>query len=309
MSTATVSDRRVLVTGGGGFIGSHLTSALATDNHVRVLDDFSTGQRANLPEDVTVIEGDVRDRETVDAAMEGVDIVFHEAAMVSVPESIEQPADCHELNGTATVDVFDCARKRDTQVVFASSAAVYGTPDDVPIGADSPTEPNSPYGFEKRLGEQYARFYNERYGLPTVPLRYFNVYGPRGLDGEYAGVIGTFIRQAQAGEPLTVEGDGTQTRDFVHVDDIVRANLLAATTDAVGRPFNVGTGQSVSINELAETVRDVVGADVSIDHVPGRKNDIEHSKADLSDARELLGYEPTVPLREGLKATLDAEGG
>ncbi|MHC3381357.1 NAD-dependent epimerase/dehydratase family protein [Haloarcula sp. H-GB5] len=307
MSTETVSGRRVLVTGGGGFIGSHLASALAADNHVRVLDDFSTGRRANLPDDVTVIKGDVRDRATLDTAMEGIDIVFHEAAMVSVPESIEQPVDCHELNGTATVDVFDCARRQDTRVVFASSAAVYGTPDDVPIGEDTPTEPNSPYGFEKHLGEQYARFYTEQYGLPTVPLRYFNVYGPRGLDGEYAGVIGTFVRQAQAGEPLTVEGDGTQTRDFVHVDDVVRANLLAATTDAVGRPFNVGTGRSVTINELAETVRDVVGSDIAIEHVPGRANDIQQSEADLGDAGELLGYEPTLSLREGLEATLDAE--
>ena len=307
MSTDTISDCQVLVTGGGGFIGSHLASALAVDNRVRVLDDFSTGRRANLPEDVTVIEGDVRDEQTVDAAMDDVDVVFHEAAMVSVPESVEQPVDCHELNGTATVDVFDCARRHDARVVFASSAAVYGTPDVVPISEDAPTGPNSPYGFEKHLGEQYARFYTEQYGLPTVPLRYFNVYGPRGLDGEYAGVIGTFVRQAQAGEPLTVEGDGEQTRDFVHVDDVVRANLLAATTDAVGRPFNVGTGRSSSINELAETVRDVVGSDIAINHVPGRTNDIEQSEADLGDARELLGYEPTMSLRDGLEATLDAE--
>lgn len=307
MSTDTISDCQVLVTGGGGFIGSHLASALAVDNRVRVLDDFSTGRRANLPEDVTVIEGDVRDEQTVDAAMDDVDVVFHEAAMVSVPESVEQPVDCHELNGTATVDVFDCARRHDARVVFASSAAVYGTPDVVPISEDAPTDPNSPYGFEKHLGEQYARFYTEQYGLPTVPLRYFNVYGPRGLDGEYAGVIGTFVRQAQAGEPLTVEGDGEQTRDFVHVDDVVRANLLAATTDAVGRPFNVGTGRSSSINELAETVRDVVGSDIAINHVPGRTNDIEQSEADLGDARELLGYEPTMSLRDGLEATLDAE--
>ena len=307
MSTDTISDCQVLVTGGGGFIGSHLASALAADNRVRVLDDFSTGRRANLPEDVTVIEGDVRDEQTVDAAMDDVDVVFHEAAMVSVPESVEQPVDCHELNGTATVDVFDCARRHDARVVFASSAAVYGTPDVVPISEDAPTGPNSPYGFEKHLGEQYARFYTEQYGLPTVPLRYFNVYGPRGLDGEYAGVIGTFVRQAQAGEPLTVEGDGEQTRDFVHVDDVVRANLLAATTDAVGRPFNVGTGRSSSINELAETVRDVVGSDIAINHVPGRTNDIEQSEADLGDARELLGYEPTMSLRDGLEATLDAE--
>ncbi|KAA9395869.1 NAD-dependent epimerase/dehydratase family protein [Haloarcula sp. CBA1130] len=308
MSTNDVRNCRVLVTGGAGFIGSHLTSALAEENHVRVLDDFSTGQQANLPENVTVIEGDIRERDTVSEAMDDVDIVFHEAAMVSVPESIEQPVNCHEVNGSATVTVFDCARQQDARVVLASSAAVYGNPDTVPIKEAEPTDPRTPYGIEKHLGEQYARFYTERYGLPTVPLRYFNVYGPRGLDGEYAGVIGTFIRQAQAGNPLTIEGDGKQTRDFVYVDDVVRANLLAATTDTIGRPFNVGTGRSVSINELAKTVRDVVGADVAIKHVPERTNDIRESEADLSDARTLLGYEPTVPLRRGLESTLSVEG-
>lgn len=303
-----VSNCRVLVTGGGGFIGSHLTGALAADNHVKVLDDFSTGRRANLPEGVTVIQGDVRDTATVTEAMESVDIVFHEAAMVSVPESIKQPVACHEVNGSATVNVFDCARRQDARVVLASSAAVYGNPDTVPIKEEAPADPDTPYGIEKHLGEQYAQFYTEQYGLPTVPLRYFNVYGPRGLDGEYAGVIGTFIRQAQAGDPLTVEGDGKQTRDFVHVDDVVRANLLAATTDAVGRPFNVGTGQSITINELAEIVRDVVDTDVAIKHVPERSNDIEESEADLTDARKLLGYEPSMSLREGLKATINTEG-
>ncbi|KAA9405127.1 NAD-dependent epimerase/dehydratase family protein [Haloarcula hispanica] len=308
MSMNDVSNCRVLVTGGGGFVGSHLTSALAVDNHVQVLDNFSTGRRANLPEDVTVIEGDIRDTGTVSKAMDDVDIVFHEAAMVSVPESIEQPVDCHELNGSATVTVLDCARRQDARVVLASSAAVYGNPDTVPIREAEPADPRTPYGIEKHLGEQYAQFYTERYGLPTVPLRYFNVYGPRGLDGEYAGVIGTFIRQAQAGNPLTIEGDGEQTRDFVHVDDVVRANLLAATTDAIGRPFNVGTGRSISINELAETVRDVVGTDVGIKHVPERTDDIKESEADLSDARTLLGYEPTVSLEKGLESTLSAEG-
>jgi len=303
-----VSNCRVLVTGGGGFIGSHLTGALAADNHVKVLDDFSTGRRTNLPESVTVIQGDVRDTATVTEAMESVDIVFHEAAMVSVPESIKQPVACHELNGSATVNVFDCARRQDARVVLASSAAVYGNPDTVPIKEEAPADPDTPYGIEKHLGEQYAQFYTEQYGLPTVPLRYFNVYGPRGLDGEYAGVIGTFIRQAQGGDPLTVEGDGKQTRDFVHVDDVVRANLLAATTDAVGRPFNVGAGRSITINELAEIVRDVVDTDVAIKHVPERSNDIEESEADLTDARKLLGYEPTMSLREGLKATINTEG-
>ncbi|MBV0923066.1 NAD-dependent epimerase/dehydratase family protein [Halomicroarcula limicola] len=304
MALESVSDRRVLVTGGAGFVGSHLVAALAPTNDVTVLDDFSTGARDHLPEDVTVVEGDVRDEAAVDEAMAGIDVVFHEAAMVSVPESVERPVDCHRLNGGATVGVLDRARRHDARVVLASSAAVYGTPEKVPVEESDALSPASPYGFEKRSNEQYARFYAETYGLPTVPLRYFNVYGPRGLDGEYAGVIGTFVRQAQAGEPLTVEGDGEQTRDFVYVGDVVRANLRAATTDATGRPFNVGTGESVTINHLAETVRDVVGSDVSIEHVPPREGDIERSEADVTVASDRLGFEADVGLREGLALTL-----
>lgn len=304
MALESVSDRRVLVTGGAGFVGSHLVAALAPTNDVTVLDDFSTGARRHLPEDVSVVEGDVRDEAVVDEAMAGVDLVFHEAAMVSVPESVERPVDCHRLNGAATVGVLDCARRHDARVVLASSAAVYGTPEKVPVEESDSLSPASPYGFEKRSNEQYARFYAETYGLPTVPLRYFNIYGPRGLDGEYAGVIGTFVRQAQAGDPLTVEGDGEQTRDFVYVGDVVRANLQAATTDAIGRPFNVGTGESVTINQLAEIVRDVVGADVPIEHVPPREDDIERSEADVTVASDRLGFEASVDLREGLTLTL-----
>lgn len=307
MSNATLSDQRVLITGGGGFIGSHIAATLAQLNDVRVLDNFSTGERRNVSDGVNVIDGDVCNEETVDAALSDVDVVFHEAAMVSVPESVEHPVDCHDLNGSATVQLLDCARRHDVRVILASSAAVYGNPESVPITEDATTDPASPYGFEKRLNEQYAQFYTETYGLPTVPLRYFNVYGSRGLDGEYAGVIGTFVRQAQSGNPLTVEGDGEQTRDFIHVDDVVQANLLAATTDAVGRPFNVGTGRSVTINHLAETVRDVVGTDVPIEHVPPRADDIERSEADLHNTRNLLGFDPTVSLHEGLERTLEAD--
>ncbi|GGN88303.1 MULTISPECIES: NAD-dependent epimerase/dehydratase family protein [Haloarcula] len=307
MALDSLSDRAVLVTGGAGFVGSHLVAALAPTNDVTVLDDFSTGSRDSLPEGVTVVEGDVRDESTVDEAMAGADVVFHEAAMVSVPESVERPVACHDLNGSATVGVLECARRHDARVVLASSAAVYGDPAAVPVSEDDSVDPASPYGFEKRLNEQYAAFYAETYGLPTVPLRYFNVYGPRGLDGEYAGVIGTFVRQAQAGDPLTVEGDGEQTRDFVYVGDVVRANLRAATTDTVGRPFNVGTGESVTITHLAETVRDVVGATVPIEHVPPREGDIDRSEAAVADARDHLGFEASVTLREGLSLTLAAD--
>jgi len=303
----SVSGKQILVTGGAGFIGSHLVEQLAPENDVTVLDDFSTGYRDVVPDGASVHEGDVRDQSVVKAAMTGADLVFHEAAMVSVPESVDRPTACHELNGSATVGVLDCARREDARVVLASSAAVYGDPDSVPVAESDSVDPTSPYGFEKRQNELYAQFYEETYGLPTVPLRYFNVYGPRGIDGEYAGVIGTFIRQALSGEPLTVEGDGEQTRDFVYVDDVVRANLRAATTETVGQPFNVGTGTAVTINRLAETVRDLVDTDLPIEHVPARDGDIRRSEADDDAARDRLGFDAAVPLRDGLERTIAAE--
>jgi UDP-glucose 4-epimerase len=170
----------------------------------------------------------------------------------------------------------------------------------VPVSEAATLDPTSPYGLQKLAADAYARLYHDLYGLETVPLRYFNVYGPRGIDGDYAGVVGAFLRQARAGGPLTVDGDGEQTRDFVHVDDVVRANLLAATTDGVGRAYNVGTGSSVTIRRLAETVREAVDPSVEIVHRDPRPGDIRHSEADLTRAREGLGYEPTVDLADGL---------
>jgi UDP-glucose 4-epimerase len=226
--------------------------------------------------------------------------------MVSVPESVDRPLACNEVNGLATVALLDRARQVDARVVLASSAAIYGDPETVPVPEDAEKHPSSPYGFEKLLADQYARFYADTYGLETVPLRYFNVYGPRGIDGEYAGVIGTFLRQALSGNPLTVEGDGTQTRDFVYIDDVVRANLLAATTDATGESFNVGTGEQTSISTLASTVRDVVDADVPVEHVDPRPSDIDHSAAGTDRAADRLGFEAQVDLADGLAATVDA---
>jgi UDP-glucose 4-epimerase len=305
--TQAVSDRTVLVTGGAGFIGSHLVAALAPDNDVRVLDDFSAGSRLRLPTDVTVIEGDVRDDDALGAAMRDVDVVFHLAAVVSVEESVCKPRHCQETNAAATLSVLDHARLEDARVVVASSAAVYGPPASLPLAESAPTHPQSPYGISKLAADLYARRFAALYDLPAVPLRYFNVYGPRRRDRDPRGVIDVFVDQARDGGPITVEGDGQQTRDFVHVADVVDATLRAGVTDATGVAFNVGTGTAVSIRELAERVRRVIDADVDITHVGKRSGDVRDSRADLTRTRERLDFEPSVDLADGLRSVADRE--
>jgi len=295
--------QQILVTGGAGFIGSHLVDALVPDNEVRVLDDLSSGTRAQVDDRAAFVRGDVADKSVLDEAVAGVDIVYHQAAVVSVAQSVERPRASHATNVTGTLAVLEAARRHDARVVFASSAAIYGEPTRLPIDESHPTEPQSPYGLEKLTADRYLQLYAELYGLETVPLRYFNVYGPRQTGGDYAGVIAAFLEQARAGGPLTVHGDGTQTRDFVHVEDVVQANLLAGTTAATGTPFNVGTGDRVSIRELAETVRGLVDESIDIVHEQPRPGDIADSEADITRARERLGYEPTIELQTGL-ATL-----
>ncbi|WP_265107852.1 NAD-dependent epimerase/dehydratase family protein [Halosolutus halophilus] len=300
----TLRDRTVLVTGGAGFIGSHLVEALAPANEVRVLDDFSTGSRDYVPEDVTVIEGDVRDPIALQKAARGVDVIFHQAAVVSVSRSVGEPRRTNGTNLDAGLLVLEQARQEDARVVVASSAAVYGHPAELPVPETAATEPTSPYGVQKLAIDQYARLYEELYDLPTVALRYFNVYGPR-QRGPYSGVISTFFEQARADEPITVAGDGEQTRDFVHVSDVVRANLRAATTDAVGAAYNVGTGDRTSIQDLAETIREVTDSSSPIVHRDPRAGDIRHSGADLSRATRRLGFEPRVSLESGLRSLAD----
>lgn len=296
----TLTGQTVLVTGGAGFIGSHLVDAVVGENEVRVLDDLSSGTRTNLHPAATLVEGDLRDPEVLARAMRNVDVVFHEAAVVSVRASVEDPTTSHAINCTATLDLLERAREEDARVVLASSAAVYGHPTGVPIDEGQPMTPTSPYGVQKLAIDQYARQYHELYGLDTVPLRYFNAYGPRQTGGDYSGVISVFMRQAQHGDPITIEGDGTQTRDFVHVDDIVQANLLAATTDHVGEAYNIGTADAVTIRRLAEHVRDIADSDSEIVHVESRPGDIRHSVADIDAARDRLGFEPSVSLADGL---------
>lgn len=302
ISMAELEDERVLVTGGAGFIGSHIADALVGNNDVTVLDDLSSGRRENVPEEATFIEGDVRDAAALADAGEA-DVIFHEAAVVSVAESVENPQDCHTVTTDGTIQVLEFARRQDARVVLASSAAIYGDPESVPITEDAPQKPSSPYGVDKLTADHYTRLYAALYGLPTVALRYFNVYGPGQTAGDYSGVISIFREQALAGDPLTVHGDGDQTRDFVHVEDVVRANLAAATTDATGEAYHIGTGTETSVLELAETVREVADSDSAIVHEAAREGDIDRSLADVSKAREQLEYEPSMDLTTGL-ATL-----
>ncbi|WP_255171700.1 NAD-dependent epimerase/dehydratase family protein [Natrononativus amylolyticus] len=300
METPPLADRTVLVTGGAGFVGSHLVDALAPHNEVRVLDNLTTGSRSHVHDDARLIEGNVRDPIALQRACDGVDVVFHEAAVVSVTRSVDRPRETNRTNLEASLLLLEQARQEDARVVLASSAAVYGDPTDVPVSETARTEPTSPYGVQKLALDQYARVYASLYGLETVALRYFNVYGPR-QQGPYSGVISAFLEQAQAGEPITVEGDGEQTRDFVHVEDVVRANLAAATTDRTGEAYNVGTGSQTSVLELAETVKSAVDTDAPIVHRPPRQGDIRHSRADVSKARSRLEFEARIDLEAGIQ--------
>ncbi len=306
MDSPAIRDRTVLVTGGAGFIGSHLVDTLHPHNEVRVLDTFATGTRASLPDNVTVIEGDIRDPIALQKAARGVDIIFHHAALVSVSQSVDAPRRSNETNLEASLLLLEQARQEDARVIVASSAAIYGHPEDLPVSETTPAKPTSPYGVQKLALDQYTRLYEDLYDVETVALRYFNVYGPR-QQGPYSGVISTFLEQARADEPITIEGDGQQSRDFVHVSDVVRANLQAATTDAVGEAYNIGTGQRTTIEELAETIRDATGSSSPIVHHEPRPGDIRHSGADTSKAARELGFDARIGLESGIRSLVGGE--
>lgn len=296
---AEFSGLTTLVTGGAGFIGSHIADALVSDNEVRILDDRSTGSIENVPDGAKLIQGDVTNQNAVDRAMKGVDVVFHLAAVVSVEESVSDPVESHRVNVDGTLAVLEAARRESARVVYASSAAVYGDPEGSTVSEDDETDPQSPYGADKLAADTYVRTYASVYDLPAVVLRYFNVYGPR-QQGPYSGVVDAFFERALEGEPLVIHGDGKQTRDFVHVYDVVRANLAAATTEQTGRAFNIGTGRSVTIQQLAAAVGAAADVDVELEWGPARDGDIRHSRTETDRLRRLLGVQPEVSLSEGL---------
>ena len=304
---------RALVTGGAGFIGSQLAGELCARGHeVRVLDNFSTGHRANLEllaGDVELVEGDIQSYERVHNAVKGCELVFHQAALPSVPRSVQDPLTSNAANVIGTLNVLLAARDSGVgRVVYASSSSVYGATETLPKREDLPATPISPYAVAKLAGEGYCRSFSQVYGLETVALRYFNVFGPRQDPlSQYAAVIPNFITACLDGRPPKVYGDGEQSRDFTFVGDVVRANLLAGEAEgASGRAFNIASGTRITINHLVEEVRSATGCEVEAEHEPGRPGDVRHSLADLSRAREELGYDPQTDLSEGLRLTVDS---
>lgn len=296
-----------LVTGAAGFIGSHLVQALGhRGDRVIGLDNFSAGRRENL-KDFDCLEGDIRDATQCRTACQGVDYVLHQAAQCSVPGSIADPASNHATNVTGFLNMLLAARDAGVKrFVYASSCAVYGDCKELPNVEERAGNFLSPYALSKFMDELYARMF----GIETIGLRYFNVYGPRqDPNGAYAAVIPRWIRALRRGEKVTIFGDGETTRDFVFVADVVHANLLAATTptaEAVGQVYNVASGQSTSLNALFRLIRDTLGLKAKAEYADFRTGDVRHSSADISKSRQLLGFEPSTSIEDGLKHTIEA---
>ena len=304
--------KRVLITGGAGFVGSHLAHRFSEDNDVVVVDDLSAGKIENIEglidsKRIQFVRGSITDRKLMNRLCKGTDYVFHHAAIASVPKSIVDPQTTNEVGVNGTLVTLLAARDGGARkVVFASSAAVYGNRAKVPIEEESLPDPLSPYALTKIVGEQYCRIFDQLYGLRAVSLRYFNIFGPRqDPESEYAAVIPRFLSRALAGKDLKIFGDGKQTRDFVFVDDVVKANMLAAGSKAIGE-FNIASGKKTTIDDLAKIVLELTEKDVRIIHERPRKGDIRHSVANIKKAKKLLDFVPTESLRDGLEKTLNA---
>lgn len=300
-----------LVTGGAGFIGSHITRRLLADgNHVRVLDNFSSGKEENLREiasDIELIRGDIRDRSVVADAVKGAYVVFHEAALGSVSRSVEDPVTTHESNITGTLNVLLAARDLGVRrVVYASSSSVYGETPELPKHEGMRQMPLSPYALSKLAGEQYCGVFSHVYGLETVALRYFNIFGPRqDPKSEYAAVIPRFVTAMLTGNRPVVYGDGKQSRDFTYVENVVEANLLASEASrAPGRFFNIACGGRYNLLDLLARIKAILGSDIEPVHEAPRAGDVRDSQASIEAAREGIGYEVKVDFEEGLKRTV-----
>jgi UDP-N-acetylglucosamine/UDP-N-acetyl-alpha-D-glucosaminouronate 4-epimerase len=303
---------RCLVTGVAGFIGSHLAMRLLADGHEVIgLDDLSEGSLANLrsaPE-VSFVEGDLRDEDVVRAAAKGCKVIFHQGAVRSVPRSVEEPALTADVNVRGTINVLMAAREESARVVFASSSSVYGDQAWFPLNELLAPRPRSPYAASKLAGEAFCHAWSLSYGIPTVSLRYFNVYGPaQDPSSEYAMAVPLFVLACLTGTRPTIHGDGEQSRDFTYIDDAIEANVLGmrAPMEAWGGVFNVGGGKTpTSINSLLATIAELTGADPQPVHGPSRPGDVRRTHADVTRAHDILGYSPRTPLRTGLERTVE----
>jgi UDP-glucose 4-epimerase len=312
-----VSAEHYLVTGGAGFIGSHLALALAAaGHHVRVFDDFSSGRMEHLagadglPGVVEIVRGDLRDAEAVRAAAEGAEVIFHEGAIASVPRSLVEPATTLDVNVKGLLNMLEAARGAGVRrVVIASSSAIYGDTPEMPLSERLAPRPLSPYAAHKLCDEQLCAVYGRLYGLETVALRYFNVFGPRqDPNSEYAAVIPRFVTRLRAGQRPIIYGDGEQTRDFIHISDVVHANLLAASAPgAAGGVYNIGGGRGASLRQVLAVAGELLGVQPQPEYQPPRAGDIRDSVADISLARAKLGFSPQTSFRDGLADLLRAE--
>lgn len=302
----------ILVTGGAGFIGSHLTEKLVEQGHrVTVLDDLSTGREENIAHlrgQVRFVKGSITDRALLQEVLQGVEVVFHEAALGSVPRSVEDPLTTHEVNVTGTFNILLAARDAGVRrVVYAASSSAYGDTPTLPKVESMLPNPLSPYAVSKLVGEYYCQVFTRVYGLETVSLRYFNVFGPRqNPDSQYAAVIPKFITSALRGEPLTVFGDGEQSRDFTYIENVVQANLLAMeSSQAVGKVYNVACGGRYTLNALIRQLERILGRRLEVRYLPPRAGDVKHSEASIESARSDLGYTVHVPFEDGLRKTVE----
>ncbi len=304
---------KVLVTGGAGFIGSHMVDRLVNDGYdVRIIDDLSTGRIDNIQSllsagMVDFVKGDIRDASLVTKNVDDIDVVVHFAAVTSVPFSVKNPELTFDVNLLGTLNLIRACAQRDVgRFVFVSSCAVCGDPTSLPVREEHQTNPISPYAESKLIAERYCLGFQQRQLLRSVVLRFFNVYGPRQGMNDYSGVITRFIDRVRQKEPLSIYGDGSQTRDFVSVHDVVEAVLASMkSSDSEGEVFNVGSGKPTSINELAKTILELAGVDLEIQYEKARAGDIKDSYADISKAKKFLGYEPKVSLKDGLRVLLE----
>ncbi|MBW2608287.1 MAG: SDR family oxidoreductase [Deltaproteobacteria bacterium] len=307
-----IKNKKALITGGAGFIGSHIVDALLSNGcQVAVIDNLATGKLSNLKhirDKISFYKGDICDRQALDTAVKDCEVIFHQAAMVSVPQTVKNPVGSAMVNEIGTLSVLESARKHNVKrVVLASSSAVYGDDPQLPKCETMVSKPLSPYAVQKLTGEYYARLYNELYGLETVCLRYFNVYGPRqDPTSPYSGVISIFMSKAISKEAPVIYGNGNQYRDFVFVDDVVKANLLAAITEgASGEVFNIGTGKYVTIEKLWKMTCDLCSLNIKPEYKPPRDGDIVESVSSIDYAETVLGYQPEYLFEKGLEITFN----